>query len=227
MRRPGVQALQDRQEKRRRLAGARRRAADQVATGQDDRDGLGLDRRRAGVAHVPDGLGQGGDQVELVGMGWSQGLIVTRISARCSTPATETGSTLGSWSWPHPPLLRRRPLPRAPTASCSNTSKPGGGHRSRVVAGEDGSHAVLDESVPLRVRQDVEAIVADRRQHLVADPRGSRPCRSCSVNHSRKTSATGPVIVVWRGRAPEGRLRPASRMRVFTNPGHRTEMLGR
>jgi len=44
-----VQALQDRQEKGGGLARARRRAGDQVAAGQGDRDRPGLNRRRMGV----------------------------------------------------------------------------------------------------------------------------------------------------------------------------------
>src|SRR6516162_932803 len=40
---------------------------------------------------------------------------------------------------------------------------------ARVVTGEDGPHTVLDGPVPLRVSQDVEAIVADGCQHLVTD----------------------------------------------------------
>ena len=73
VRRPAVQALQDRQEERRRLAGAGGRAADQVAAGQDHRDRLRLDRRRPGVPHVPDGLGQRRDEVELAAGGSSGG----------------------------------------------------------------------------------------------------------------------------------------------------------
>src|SRR5262249_18705655 len=41
---------------------------------------------------------------------------------------------------------------------------------ARVVTGEDGPHAVLDDAVPPRMSQDVEAIVADGGQHLIADP---------------------------------------------------------
>ena len=61
-----LQALQDGQEEGRCLAGARRCAADQVTTGQDDRYALRLDRRRASVSHVRHRLGQGRNQVELV-----------------------------------------------------------------------------------------------------------------------------------------------------------------
>jgi hypothetical protein len=65
VRRPGVQALEDGEEKRRRFAGPGRGAADQIAAGEHHRDRLRLDRRRPRVPHVPDGLGQRRDEVEL------------------------------------------------------------------------------------------------------------------------------------------------------------------
>ena len=63
---PAVQALQDRQQKRRGLAGAGRRAADQVAAGEADRNRLGLDRRRPRVPHVGNRFGERGNETEVV-----------------------------------------------------------------------------------------------------------------------------------------------------------------
>jgi len=60
-----VKALQDREQECRRLAGAGGRAADQITAGQDHGDRFRLDRRRTRVPHVPDGLGQRGDEVEV------------------------------------------------------------------------------------------------------------------------------------------------------------------
>jgi hypothetical protein len=57
---PAVEALQDRQEECRRLAGAGGRAADQIAARKDHWDRFRLDRRRVGVPHVADGLRQRG-----------------------------------------------------------------------------------------------------------------------------------------------------------------------
>ncbi len=64
--RAGVHALQDRKQEGGGLAGAGRRAADQIAPGEADRDGFGLDRRRTGVAHVRHRLGQRRNELELL-----------------------------------------------------------------------------------------------------------------------------------------------------------------
>ena len=70
---PGVQPLQDREEECGRLARPGRGTADQVAAGQDHRNGFGLDRRRARVPHVPHRLGQRGDQLKLLQRGGHAG----------------------------------------------------------------------------------------------------------------------------------------------------------
>ena len=59
------QALQQRQRKRRRLAGAGLGCAHHVLTGQHHGNGLGLDRRHGRVAHFGDGTGQGLGQGEV------------------------------------------------------------------------------------------------------------------------------------------------------------------
>ena len=56
--------VQDRQEEGGRLAGAGLGGGDEVAAGEDGGDGLGLDGRRLGVAHLAGGLHQGGMQAE-------------------------------------------------------------------------------------------------------------------------------------------------------------------
>ena len=56
------QVLQDRQRERRRLAGPRARAAQQVVAFEQRRNGLRLDRRRLGVARVVHGTLEGGKQ---------------------------------------------------------------------------------------------------------------------------------------------------------------------
>ena len=52
--------VQDRQQEGGRLAGAGLGGGDEVAAGEDGRDGLGLDGRRLGVAHFAGGLHQCG-----------------------------------------------------------------------------------------------------------------------------------------------------------------------
>ena len=56
--------VQDRQQEGGGLAGAGLGGGDQVAAGQDGRDGLGLDRRRLGVAHVARRLHRAGMQAQ-------------------------------------------------------------------------------------------------------------------------------------------------------------------
>jgi hypothetical protein len=63
--RPAMQALQDRQEKCGRLPGAGRGARDEIAPGQQHRNGLGVNGSRARVAHVPHGFDQLGNQIEV------------------------------------------------------------------------------------------------------------------------------------------------------------------
>jgi hypothetical protein len=58
--------LQQRQRETGGLAGAGLRRAEQVAAGEDHRDGLQLDRRRFGIALVGDGAQQFGDQPEVI-----------------------------------------------------------------------------------------------------------------------------------------------------------------
>ena len=59
-----AEALQHRQHERGRLAGARLGAGHEVAAGEDERDGLGLDRGGFGVALVGDGVEQLGREPE-------------------------------------------------------------------------------------------------------------------------------------------------------------------
>ena len=61
----GVQALDHRQHEGRRLAGAGLGAGEEVAAGEDERDGLGLDRGRLGVALVGDRAKELGRQPEV------------------------------------------------------------------------------------------------------------------------------------------------------------------
>jgi len=60
----GGESLEDRQGERRRLAGPRRGLGEEVATGQQRRDRLDLDRRRLLVAETGERLEQGGLQAE-------------------------------------------------------------------------------------------------------------------------------------------------------------------
>jgi hypothetical protein len=61
----GQDALQDGQHEGGRLAGAGLGAAHDVLAADDERDGLGLDRRRLGVALVEHGAQQFGRQAEV------------------------------------------------------------------------------------------------------------------------------------------------------------------
>ena len=60
----GQELVQDGQQEGGRLAGAGLGGGDEVAAGEDGRDGLGLDGRGLGVAHLADGLDQDGVQAE-------------------------------------------------------------------------------------------------------------------------------------------------------------------
>src|SRR5208283_398185 len=55
----GAKALNDRKGESGGLSRARLGRADDVASGEDDRDRLGLDRRRIDVAHLLGGVGKG------------------------------------------------------------------------------------------------------------------------------------------------------------------------
>jgi hypothetical protein len=59
-----MEQLDDRQDEGRGLAGARLGAREEVASGKHVRDGLGLDRRRLGVALGRDGTKELGRQPE-------------------------------------------------------------------------------------------------------------------------------------------------------------------
>ncbi len=61
----GVEDLEDGEDESGRLAGARLGACEQVASGEYDRDGFGLDRRGLGVALRGDGTEELGRQPEL------------------------------------------------------------------------------------------------------------------------------------------------------------------
>ena len=61
-----LQALQNGKHEGGGLAGPGRRTTDQVTTGENDRYGLRLDRRRVRVAHVSHRLGQRRNQIELI-----------------------------------------------------------------------------------------------------------------------------------------------------------------
>jgi len=63
-RREGREPLQERQREAGGLAGAGLRGAEQVASGEDDRDGLRLDGGGFGVAMLRDGAKQLGQQPE-------------------------------------------------------------------------------------------------------------------------------------------------------------------
>ncbi len=60
-----MQALEDRQHERGRLAGSGLGAGHEIAAGEDDRDRLGLDRSGRVVAGIGDGTQQFGPQPEL------------------------------------------------------------------------------------------------------------------------------------------------------------------
>ena len=62
----GVEALEHRQHEGGRLAGAGLGAGEQVAAGEDERDGLGLDGRGLGVALVRDGAEELGREPEVI-----------------------------------------------------------------------------------------------------------------------------------------------------------------
>jgi hypothetical protein len=85
-RRRADELLQDGQQERRRLAGARRRRPDEVAPGDGERDGLLLDGGGLGVAHVADRREEGGREAEVVegGDGGSSGAHLT--APRCRIP---------------------------------------------------------------------------------------------------------------------------------------------